>query len=189
MDCVPTAIPEVLVITPRRFADPRGYFAETFNAARYQALLHGVAFVQDNLSLSGPRFTVRGLHFQAPPHAQAKLVSVLKGAVLDVALDIRRGSPSYGRHVAVTLSAARGEQMFVPAGFAHGFCTLEPDTLVAYKVSDYYAPEADRGLYWADPALAIAWPVAAAEAALSERDRRHPPLAELATPFVYAPAT
>jgi dTDP-4-dehydrorhamnose 3,5-epimerase len=189
MECAPTAIPDVLVITPKRFADPRGYFVETFNAARYQTLIPGFAFVQDNVSLSTPRFTVRGLHFQAPPRAQAKLVSVLRGAVLDVAVDIRRGSPSYGRHVAVTLSAARGEQMFVPPGFAHGFCTLEPDTLVTYKVSDYYAPEVDRGLYWADPALAIAWPMAEAEAALSERDRRHPPLAALATPFVYAPTT
>jgi len=187
MDCVRTAIPEVLVITPRRFADARGYFAETFNARRYAEIIPGVGFVQDNLSLSGPRFTVRGLHFQAPPHAQAKLVSVLKGAVLDVAVDIRRGSPSFGRHVAVTLTAARGEQMFVPAGFAHGFCTLEPETLVAYKASDFYAPEADRGLFWADPALAIAWPMAETAAELSERDRRHPPLAAMTTLFVYAP--
>jgi dTDP-4-dehydrorhamnose 3,5-epimerase len=137
------------------------------------------------MSLSGPRFTVRGLHFQVPPQAQAKLVSVLQGAVLDVAVDIRRGSPTFGGHVAVTLTAARGEQMFVPPGFAHGFCTLEPDTLVAYKVSDFYAPEADRGIFWADPALAIAWPMAQAEAELSARDRTHPSLAAFETPFVY----
>jgi dTDP-4-dehydrorhamnose 3,5-epimerase len=187
MEWTRTAIPEIVIITPRRFADARGFFSETFSQRSYAAIIPDVAFVQDNLSLSGPRFTVRGLHFQAPPHAQAKLVSVLKGAVLDVAVDIRRGSPSFGRHVAVTLTAERGEQMFVPAGFAHGFCTLEPDTMVAYKASDFYAPEADRGLFWADPALAIAWPMAEGEAALSERDRRHPPLAAFATPFVYAP--
>ena len=185
MDCTRTAIPDVLVITPKRFGDARGFFVETFNARRYAEIIPGVTFVQDNMSLSGPRFTVRGLHFQVPPKAQAKLVSVLRGAALDVAVDIRRGSPSYGKHVAVTLTAARGEQVFVPAGFAHGFCTLEPDTLVAYKTGDFYAPEAERGLSWADPALAIAWPMPPAEAALSERDRTHPPLAAFETPFVY----
>ena len=146
----------------------------------------GVSFVQDNMSLSGPRYTMRGLHFQAPPKTQAKLVSVLQGAVLDVAVDIRRGSPTFGRHVAVTLSAAGGEQVFIPPGFAHGFCTLEPDTMVAYKVSEFYAPEAERGLSWGDPALAIGWPMPHAEAELSERDRHHPPLAAFETPFVYA---
>jgi dTDP-4-dehydrorhamnose 3,5-epimerase len=187
MDCTPTAIPEILIITPKRFMDGRGFFSETYNACRYAEVIPGVTFVQDNLSLSGPRFTVRGLHLQAPPRAQAKLVSVLQGAVLDVAVDVRRGSPSYGRHVAATLTATRGEQMFVPAGFAHGYCTLEPDTLVHYKVSDYYAPAAERGLFWADPALAIAWPMAPAEAVLSERDRGHAPLAAFETPFLYAP--
>ncbi len=187
MDCARAAIPEILVITPRRFGDSRGFFTETFNARSYAAMMPGVAFVQDNMSLSVPRFTVRGLHLQVPPRAQAKLVSVLRGAVLDVAVDLRRGSPSFGRHVAVTLTAARGEQVFVPPGFAHGFCTLEPETLVHYKVSDFYAPEAERGIFWADPALAIAWPMAQAEAELSDRDRRHPPLAAFETPFVYAP--
>jgi dTDP-4-dehydrorhamnose 3,5-epimerase len=188
MDCARTAIPEILVITPKRFADTRGFFVETFNARAYAEVIPGVTFVQDNMSLSAPRFTVRGLHFQAPPHAQAKLVSVLRGAVLDVAVDIRRGSPNFGRHVAVTLTAARGAQLFVPPGFAHGFCTLEPETLVHYKVSDFYAPAAERGLFWADPALAIAWPMTQDEAALSERDRHHPALADLATPFDYTPA-
>jgi dTDP-4-dehydrorhamnose 3,5-epimerase len=185
MDCTRAAIPDILIITPKRFGDTRGFFVETFNARRYAEIIPGVTFVQDNMSLSGPRFTVRGLHFQVPPKAQAKLVSVLRGAALDIAVDIRRGSPTFGKHAAVTLTAARGEQMFVPPGFAHGFCTLEPDTLVAYKAGDFYAPEAERGLFWADPALAIAWPMAQAEAALSERDRKHPPLAAFETPFVY----
>jgi dTDP-4-dehydrorhamnose 3,5-epimerase len=187
MEILRTEIPDVVVVTPRRFADGRGFFAETFNARRYAALAPGVAFVQDNLSLSRARHTVRGLHFQAPPRAQAKLVAVLQGAVLDVAVDIRRGSPTWGRHVAVTLTAARGEQMVVPAGFAHGYCTLEPDTLVAYKVSDDYAPETEGGLLWCDPALAIAWPVDSAAAVLAERDRRFPPLAALDSPFAWPP--
>ncbi len=183
----PTAIPDVIVLTPRRFADARGYFCETFNARRFAEIRPGVDFVQDNLSHSAARFTVRGLHFQAPPHAQAKLVSVLRGAVLDVAVDIRVGSPSYGRHVAMTLTAERGEQMFVPRGFAHGYCTLEPDTLVAYKVDNFYAPAADGGIFWADPALAIAWPATPAQALLSDRDQRHPPLAASPSPFAAAP--
>lgn len=180
-----TAIPDVVVITPRRFGDTRGFFCETFNARDFAEIRPGIAFVQDNLSHSAARFTVRGLHFQAPPYAQAKLVSVLRGAVLDVALDIRVGSPTYGRHVAVTLTAERGEQMFVPRGFAHGFCTLEPDTLVAYKVDAFYAPSADRGIFWADPALGIEWPTRPGEALLSERDQRHPPLAAAPSPFTH----
>ncbi len=182
-----TAIADVIVITPKRFADARGFFCETFNAQRFAAIRPGITFVQDNLSHSAARFTVRGLHFQAPPHAQAKLVSVLQGAVLDVAVDIRIGSPTYGRHVVATLTAERGEQMFVPRGFAHGFCTLEPDTLVAYKVDSFYAPAADRGIFWADPALAIAWPATPAEALLSERDQRHPLFAESPSPFTATP--
>lgn len=167
------------LVTPRRFGDHRGYFLETYAATDFAALGIGAAFVQDNQSLSAKRGTVRGLHFQVPPRAQAKLVRVLRGSILDVAVDIRRGSPSYGRHVAAVLSAENARQLYIPTGFAHGFCTLEPDTEVAYKVSDTYAPDCDRGLAWDDPALAIAWPVPAEDAELSAKDRKQPLLAEL----------
>jgi dTDP-4-dehydrorhamnose 3,5-epimerase len=128
--------------------------------------------------------TVRGLHFQVPPHAQAKLLRVVRGAVFDVAVDLRQGSPSYGRHVSAVISAAAWNQIFVPVGFAHGFCTLEPDTEVIYKVSDFYAPEAERGLLWSDPALAIDWPAGAGKV-LAERDRGWPPLRDLERIFQY----
>jgi dTDP-4-dehydrorhamnose 3,5-epimerase len=172
-------IPEVKVITPRKFGDARGFFSETYNRAGL--LEHGidVAFVQDNHSLSAETGVVRGLHFQTAPRAQDKLVRVVRGAILDVAVDIRHGSPTYGQHVAVVLSAENWQQLWVPKGFAHGFCTLEPDTEVLYKVTDYYAPECDRGLLWNDPALGIDWPVTSAAAVLSDKDHKHPPLADL----------
>ena len=141
--------------------------------------------MQDNHSLSRSKGTVRGLHFQAPPAAQAKLVRVTRGAIFDVAVDIRRGSPSYGRHVSAIVSARKWNQLLVPAGFAHGFCTLEPDTEVIYKVDAPYASELDRGLRWNDRALAIAWPVEAASAVLSEKDGAHPLLDELPPYFDY----
>ena len=149
---------------------------------------HGIdaAFVQENHSLSVDRGVVRGLHFQSPPAGQAKLVRVGAGSILDVAVDIRRGSPSYGRHVAVVLSAAEGNQLFVPEGFAHGFCTLEPNTEVIYKVNRYYSREHDLGLAWNDPELGIAWPVSEGDALLSDKDRRQPALAELPAYFRYA---
>ncbi len=185
MQIVSTALPEVKEIRPVRHRDPRGFFSEIFR----QSILseHGitVAFVQENHSLSTDRGVVRGLHFQAHPAAQAKLVRVVAGAVVDVAVDIRRGSPNYGRHVAVVLSAADGNQLFVPEGFAHGFCTLEPNTEVVYKVSSYYSPEHDRGVAWDDPALGIDWQVTATEAILSDKDRRHPMLSELPAYFEY----
>jgi dTDP-4-dehydrorhamnose 3,5-epimerase len=172
-------IPEVKLIQPQCHRDGRGFFSETFNArALTEAAIDG-NFVQDNHSLSNLKGVIRGLHFQIPPHAQDKLVRVIRGAILDVAVDIRRNSPSYGRHVAVVLSAENWKQLWVPKGFAHGFCTLEPDTEVIYKVTDYYAPECDRGLAWNDPALGIDWPIAMDDAILSDKDRRHPPLAEL----------
>ena len=185
MNVDPQSIPEVLLITPKVFGDARGFFLETFSAQRYTDAGIKHAFVQDNCSRS-KKGTLRGLHFQEP-QPQGKLVWVPRGAVFDVAVDIRVGSPSYGRHVAATLTAERGEQMFVPRGFAHGFCTLEPDTLVAYKVDNFYAPDADRGIFWADPALAIAWPAAPAEALLSERDQRHPLFAASPSPFAATP--
>ena len=179
MQVIAAEIADVKIIHPRRHADPRGFFSEIF---REDALSeHGidVHFVQENHSLSVSPGVVRGLHFQIPPFAQAKLVRVAVGSVVDVAVDIRRGSPTYGRHAAIVLSAEQGNQLFVPEGFAHGFCTLEPNTEIVYKVSRYYSAEHDRGLLWNDPALGIAWPVAEAAALLSDKDRRHPVLAEL----------
>jgi len=176
MEWTRTAIPEIVIIRPRRFADARGFFSETFSQRSYAAIIPDVAFVQDNLSLSGPRFTVRGLHFQAPPRAQAKLVSVLKGAVLDVAVDIRRGSPSFGRHVAVTLSAANRRMLWIPPGFAHGFLVVSDSAEFLYKTTDYWHPLHERSLLWSDPALAIAWPVDGAPT-LADKDAAGTPLA------------
>jgi dTDP-4-dehydrorhamnose 3,5-epimerase len=180
MEVVSLAIADVKLITPRRFTDPRGFFAETFSRRRFAEAGLIADFVQDNHSLSRPVGTVRGLHFQRPPFAQAKLLRVLRGAVFDVAVDIRPGSASYGRHVAIELSAESGAMILVPEGFAHGFCTLAADTEVLYKVNRDYAPQHEGGLLWNDPALGIAWPVGPAEALLSERDRKWPRLAELA---------
>jgi dTDP-4-dehydrorhamnose 3,5-epimerase len=177
------ALAGLVAVTPKRFGDARGYFCETWSRRRYAGFGIDVDFVQDNHSHSAPAGTIRGLHFQAPPHAQGKLVRVVRGAVLDVAVDLRAGSPTHGRHVAVELSAETGRQLYVPPGFAHGFCTLVPDTEVVYRVSDYYAPEADRGLAFDDPDLAIAWPVAPAAALLSDKDCRHPRLRDLPVIF------
>uniref|UniRef100_UPI002FC62213 dTDP-4-dehydrorhamnose 3,5-epimerase n=1 Tax=Bosea sp. (in: a-proteobacteria) TaxID=1871050 RepID=UPI002FC62213 len=163
----------------------RGYFMETWSAEAFAAAGIGAVFVQDNQSLSGTRGVVRGLHFQAPPVPQAKLVRVLKGSIFDVAVDLRSGSPSYGRWCGATLTADGAEQLFVPHGFAHGFCTLEPGTEVAYKVDGPYAPECEGGLAWNDPALAIDWPIAAGEAQLSGRDAALPGFAGFASPFRY----
>jgi dTDP-4-dehydrorhamnose 3,5-epimerase len=183
MKVEPLAIPEVLLIEPRRFEDARGFFSEVYNRAAFRTAGIEAEFVQDNHSLSRDVGVVRGLHFQTPPHAQGKLVRVLRGAILDVAVDLRRGSPTYGRHVATELSGRNWRQLWVPPGFAHGFCTLEPDTEVAYKVTDIYAPACDKGLAWDDPALGIAWPVDPHSAILSDKDRRHPRLAELPAYF------
>ena len=176
-------IPDVRLITPKVFGDARGYFFETWRENALQEAGIDVHFVQDNQAMSGPPGTVRGLHFQLSPKAQDKLVRVIRGAILDVAVDLRAGSPTFGRHVARRLSAQDHTQLFVPKGFAHGYCTLEPDTEVVYKVTDYYAPQLDRGIAWDDPALAIAWPVLNGEAILSDKDRRQPKLADIAPPF------
>lgn len=183
LDIRPLAIPDVKLITPRRFADTRGHFTETWNAKTWATGGIDAAFCQDNQSLSSHVGTVRGLHFQKPPHAQAKLVSVLKGRIFDVAVDLRRGSPTFGRHVTAELDADSGTQLFVPKGFAHGFCTLAPDTLVAYKVDAHYAPESDAGIFWADAALGIAWPVTQTSAQLSPKDASLPRLKDTASPF------
>jgi dTDP-4-dehydrorhamnose 3,5-epimerase len=178
-----TALAGVKIVTPGRFGDDRGFFSEVYNesAWRRAGLVH--RFVQDNHSWSALAGTIRGLHFQLPPHAQDKLVRVARGRVLDVAVDLRRSSPTFGRHVAVELSADNWAQLIVPVGFAHGFCTLTDDAEVLYKVSDFYSPAHDRGLAWDDPDLAIAWPVARNDAILSDKDRRWPRLRELPTAF------
>jgi dTDP-4-dehydrorhamnose 3,5-epimerase len=185
IDVSATEIPDVLIIRTREFRDARGAFSECYSArdlAEHGVDLH---FVQDNQSVSASRGTIRGLHFQAPPFAQAKLIRVVRGAILDVAVDLRKGSPSFGRHVSRVLTAANLEQFLVPEGFAHGFSTLEDETTVLYKATDYYSPDHDRGLRWDDPALGIDWGVDPAAAVLSDRDRRHPRLAELPPCFEY----
>lgn len=176
----PTAIAGVILRQPRIFPDMRGAFHEVWNRALFaQAGIHA-EFVQDNVAVSAKAGTVRGLHFQRDPMAQAKLMWVARGAVLDVAVDLRPGSPSFGRHVTVRLSAEGGEQLFVPRGFAHGYCTLTDDAVVAYKVDAPWSPEHEGGLLWNDPALGIDWPVAAEDAILAEKDWRLPTLSELA---------
>jgi dTDP-4-dehydrorhamnose 3,5-epimerase len=172
------AIPDVILVTPPRFADARGYFSETFNVARFAAAGIDLPFVQDNQSLSIQAGTIRGLHCQIAPFVQGKLVRVARGAVWDVAVDIRRGSPTYGRHVAAELSAANGSQLWVPGGFLHGFCTLEPDTEVIYKVTAGYDRGSERGVIWNDPDLDLPWPVAPAAVVLSDKDAALPRLAD-----------
>jgi dTDP-4-dehydrorhamnose 3,5-epimerase len=180
---IPLALPGTLLITLRAFADARGAFTETYSRRDFLALGIAEEFVQDNQSLSRRAGTVRGLHFQAPPHAQAKLVRVLRGRILDVAVDLRDGSPSFGRHVTVELAAEDARMLYIPVGFAHGFATRAPDTEVAYKASAPYAPGADRGLAWDDPTLGIDWGVGPQDAILSDKDRRLPRLAELGPVF------
>jgi len=172
-----------LLIAARRFGDARGYFSETYSRRDFAALGIAEELVQDNQSRSASVGTLRGLHFQIPPRAQAKLVRVLRGRILDVAVDLRHGSPTYGRHVGAELTPENGLMLYVPAGFAHGFVTREPDTEVTYKVSDTYAPDCDRGLAWDDPALGIAWGVAPDAAVLSDKDKRWPGLAGLGRVF------
>ena len=176
-------IPGPVLVTPKRFGDHRGFFLETYSARDFAALGIPDLFVQDNHSLSALPGTIRGMHFQLPPHPQAKLVRVLRGAILDIAVDIRCSSPSYGRHVAVELTAENALQLYVPVGFAHGFCTLVPETEVAYKVTDLYAPDCDRGIAWNDPDLALPWPFDAGAVQLSDKDRRAPRLRDLTTGF------
>ena len=178
MEVIETEIHGVKIVVPKVFRDGRGYFVETYNAARYKAAGIPADFVQDNESCSS-KGVVRGLHWQAAPHTQAKLMRVIRGAVFDVAVDIRKGSPTFGKHVSVTLSAENGRQLYIPRGFAHGFIVLEDDTLFSYKCDDIYCPEAERGLRFDDPALGIEWPDIGVETRLSEKDRRHPCLADI----------
>lgn len=174
-----TAIPAVKIVTPKKFGDHRGFFSETWSRRAFAEAGLDLDFVQDNQSLSAPIGTLRGLHFQSPPFAQDKLVRVTRGRILDVAVDIRASSPSFGKHVAVELSAENWKQLLVPVGFAHGFVTLEPDTEVIYKVTAPYAPQNDHGLAFDDPALGIDWRLPLSGLTLSDKDRKHPRLAEM----------
>lgn len=182
-----TALPGVLILTPQRFGDHRGFFSESWNRQRMADHGLDIDFVQDNHSLSATVDTVRGLHFQTPPHAQDKLVRCGRGALWDVAVDIRRGSPTYGQWVGVELTAENGRQLLVPAGFAHGFATRAPDTEIVYKCSDYYAPDCDRALRFDDPAIGIDWGLSGAPI-LSEKDAAAPLLADLDSPFTWEDA-
>jgi dTDP-4-dehydrorhamnose 3,5-epimerase len=178
-------LPDVFEIIPKKHGDARGFFSETFSArAMTQHDLPG-EWVQDNFSLSAAKYVLRGLHYQTPPKAQDKLVRVLRGSILDVAVDIRKGSPHFGKWVSLVLSHEAWNQILVPKGFAHGFLTLEPDTEVAYKVSDYYSLEHDRGIAWNDPDIGIAWPLDGAQPHVSDKDAKAPRLKEVDLPFVY----
>jgi dTDP-4-dehydrorhamnose 3,5-epimerase len=185
MDIAKFEIPDVKLIVSKRFSDARGYFSETWNDRLFRKEVGNVTFLQDNQSFSTKKGTVRGLHFQKPPYAQGKLVRVVRGAIFDVAVDIRKGSRTYGRHVAVRLDAAEGAQVWVPPGFLHGFCTLEDQTEVFYKVTAYYSPVHDAGVLWCDPDLSINWPVDIESVILSEKDQRQPRLCELPDFFKY----
>ncbi|MFN3835003.1 MAG: dTDP-4-dehydrorhamnose 3,5-epimerase [Glycocaulis sp.] len=185
VDLVAEALGGVKLLRTRRFEDARGYFCETFNARAFAAAGVNANFVQDNVSRSLKTGTVRGLHYQAPPHAQAKLVRVIAGRIMDVAVDARKGSPTYGQHYAVELSADNDLQLFVPAGFLHGFMTLQDDSLVHYKVDDFYSRECDGAVRFDDPDLAIDWGLPASSAVLSEKDVDAPFWADFQSPFTY----
>jgi len=177
------AIPDVKIIRPKKHGDARGFFSETYSQAALAAAGIDLTFVQDNHAFSAAKGTVRGLHFQTAPFVQDKLVRVVHGSIYDVAVDLRRNSPTYGKHVSAVISASEWNQILVPAGFAHGLLTLESDTEVLYKVTNYYSPQHDFGLLWNDPALAIAWPLDGAEALLSAKDKVQPRLADLPVYF------
>jgi dTDP-4-dehydrorhamnose 3,5-epimerase len=180
-----TSLPDVLILTPNRFGDARGFFCESWSAARMaDAGLH-FDFVQDNHSLSEQVGTVRGLHYQAPPHAQAKLVRCGRGRLLDVAVDIRKGSPMFGKWVAEELSFENGKQLLIPRGFLHGFVTLEPDTEIIYKCDDVYAPECDGAVRFDDPDIGIDWSIDSNKAVLSEKDEKAVSMKDLDSPFIY----
>ena len=185
MQVFETDIADIKLLRPARHVDSRGFFSEVFKERELCEQGIDVRFVQDNHSLSAGKGVIRGLHFQIPPFAQAKLLRVTAGSIFDVAVDIRWNSLTFGRHIAVTLSAADWNQIFIPEGFAHGYCTLDPNTEVIYKVNDYYSPEHDRGLLWSDPALGIAWPVSEQEVLISDKDRSHPVLSQLPRYFSY----
>ena len=176
---------KVRLIKTRRFGDGRGWFSETWSAAKFAVQGIDVSFVQDNQSYSAFVGTIRGIHFQRPPHAQVKLVRCVRGRIMDYAVDLRKGSPTFGRHVSAELSAINGDQLLVPVGYGHAFVTLEPDSEVAYKVSDVYAPDCDGGIVWNDPNIGISWPLPGTGPVLSDKDAVLPTLAEFDSPFGY----
>jgi dTDP-4-dehydrorhamnose 3,5-epimerase len=178
MDIRKLPISGPVVIVPRKFGDARGFLSETYSEDAFCAQVAPVRFVQENHSYSEQPGTIRGIHFQVPPHAQGKLVRVVRGAIFDVVVDLRASSSSFGRSAGVELSAANWSQLWVPIGFGHGFCTLEPDTEVVYRLTAGYHPESERGIAWDDPDLAIAWPLGQRQPLLSDRDRHHPRLSE-----------
>jgi dTDP-4-dehydrorhamnose 3,5-epimerase len=181
------AITDIVKIVPTRHGDDRGYFSEVFKDAWFREHIADVTFVQDNQSLSAAKGTIRGLHFQLAPFAQGKLIQCIRGSVFDVAVDIRAGSPTFGQWAGAELSGVNGAQLWIPTGFAHGFVTLEPHTIVHYKVTAPYSAQHDRGLRWNDPAIGIAWPAEAAEVVLSEKDAAQPSLADLPPSFTFPP--
>lgn len=178
-----TAISGVLLLQPTRLQDARGFFSETYRASLLRDIGADHEWLQENHSRSVRAGTVRGLHFQAPPMAQAKLVRVVAGAILDLVVDIRMGSPTFGRHLAFELSEDNWTQIYIPPGVAHGFCTLTANSDIQYKVSQYYSPDHERGLRWDDPALGIRWPIKSSEACVSDRDNAWPMFADFVTPF------
>ena len=184
MKFIQTAISGVVIIEPRVFGDERGYFFESFNQNRFEESIGKINFVQDNESRS-VRGVLRGLHFQRPPFDQAKIVRCVEGVVLDVAVDIRVGSPTYGQHVAVELSASNKRQLFIPRGFAHGFVVLSETAIFQYKVDNWYSPENDGGILWSDETIGIDWKVESHEVQLSGKDKIQPLLKDLNNPFIY----
>jgi dTDP-4-dehydrorhamnose 3,5-epimerase len=176
---------DIWEIIPERFADARGVFSEVYNRELFRRHAGDLDFVQDNHSISRSAGTVRGLHFQSHPFAQAKLIRVVRGAIFDVAVDLRRGSPTYGRHVSLTVSSSDWNQVFIPVGFAHGFCTLEPDTEVLYKVDQFYSSQHEHGVLWNDSGLGIRWPIDQADAVISEKDKSLPRFRDIATFFTF----
>jgi dTDP-4-dehydrorhamnose 3,5-epimerase len=187
MQIFDTSLPEVKIVAPKRIGDARGFFSEVWNVRDFAEAGIMASFVQDNHIRNPLKGTLRGMHYQLAPATQGKLLRVTRGSIFDVAVDIRRGSPTFGLHAAAVLSADNWQQLWVPAGFAHGYCTLEDDTEVQYKVTGYYSPAHDRGIAWNDPALRINWPVMEDSVLLSERDRKHPRLADQPDLFEYGP--
>lgn len=184
MEVIRTKIDGVVIIEPHIFRDARGYFFESFSQREFDEKVRPIRFVQDNESMSS-RGVIRGLHFQCPPYAQSKLVRVIVGTVLDVAVDIRKGSPTFGQHVAVELSADNHRQLFIPQGFAHGFAVLSDTAIFQYKCDNFYSPQSEGAIRFDDPALAINWPFPLDQAILSPKDLLHKPLAETDIPFKY----
>ena len=183
MNFIKTNIDGVFIIEPRIFKDSRGYFFESFSAREFQEKISPITFIQDNESLS--RYgVIRGLHFQKPPYTQSKIIRVIKGAILDVAVDIRKGSPTFGQHLSVELTAENHRQLFIPHGFAHGFSVLSPEALIQYKCDNFYAPQSEGGILWNDPDLHIDWQIPSDKVILSEKDTKHPFLKDYDSDFV-----